>query len=1055
MTCPNLLPQHLIRAWGLLYDSTMNCSLEARMLAQNTGLNTALLGGCVSKNVPHTGGTGRLAVKWWGRSNIGNFKKQNPSKSHKVGGAWRRKLLILWVLSGIVASLWIFHCMNAGIVTRRQEMLASMCDERARMLQDQFAVSMNHVHALAILVSTFYHGKQPAAIDQKTFAEYTARTAFERPLTSGVAYAQKVLHSEREQFERQQGWMIKMMKSKEPSPVQDEYAPVIFSQDTISYIASLDMMSGKEDRENILRARATGKGVLTSPFTLESNHLGVVLTFAVYNTDLPPDATPEERIEATTGYLGGAFDVESLVENLLRQLAGKQAIIVNVYDITNSSRPFIMYGPPVTYNGLSHVSTLDFGDPFRKHEMLCRFTQKPSLPWSAITTSLGILVIALLVGHIFHAALNRIAKVEDDFRKMEELKVRAEAADIAKSQFLATVSHEIRTPMNGVLGMLQMLMDTELDATQQDFARTAQASGKALITLINEVLDQAKIESGRLELEAVPFDLRAILDDVLSLFSGKSWNKGIELAVFISDQVPQILIGDPGRFRQIITNLVGNSIKFTEQGHIFVCIHLVEQVRSVKEGNVEASNRYREVVKNCSKISFNTLSGLEAADGRNSWENFKLLYSDGTYWHSDTSEQCTSLETSDTVNLFISVEDTGVGIPLQAQKRVFMPFMQADSSTSRTYGGTGIGLSISRCLVELMSGEMGFVSKPGIGSTFTFTAVFRKGHASSQDMKRPQSEALTTVFKGMRAVVVDGRCVRAAVTKYHLQRLGVQVDIAVDLRSAIAVVGGGRNGDIRCSATGNTDMILVDKEAWGPGTGLTFPRLLRESRQNGRARNSSDLPKLILLATSINNVESDMAKAAGFVETVIMKPLRASMVAACLQQALGVGNRSQQGKGMSPSLQSLLSGKQILVVDDNRVNRRVAAGALKKYGANVECAESGKAALKMLQPPHKFDACFMDVQMPEMDGFEATRQVRNLECTVNEQIESGAVAKEVFGNITKWHVPILAMTADVIQATHEECFRCGMDGYVSKPFEEDQLYRAVVQFFESNPRSTL
>ncbi|MQM14881.1 hypothetical protein Taro_047813 [Colocasia esculenta] len=505
--------------------------------------------------------------------------QQQPQKAlASKCGLWRKKLLFVGVTAGVFTSLWIYWIMSANTASRNKENLVSMCDERARMLQDQFNVSMNHVHALAILVSTFHHGKQPSAIDQKTFAEYTARTAFERPLTSGVAYALKVLHSERDQFERQHGWTIKKMETEdqypvqdeympeklEPSPIQDEYAPVIFSQETVSHIVSIDMMSGKEDRENILRARASGKGVLTSPFKLlKSNHLGVVLTFAVYNRNLPSDAMPEDRIEATVGYLGACFDVPSLVEKLLHQLASKQTIVVNVYDTTNSSAPIKMYGPDVNDTGLLHVSYLDFGDPLRRHEMHCRFKQKLPPPWSAITTSGGVLVIVLLLGHIFYAAINRIEKVEDDYRDMRELKGRAEAADVAKSQFLATVSHEIRTPMNGVLGMLQMLMGTDLDTTQQDYAMTAQDSGKALIALINEVLDQAKIESGRLELEAVPFDVRAVLDSVLSLFSDKSLEKGIELAVFVSDRVPEVLTGDPGRFRQIITNLVGNSIKVT------------------------------------------------------------------------------------------------------------------------------------------------------------------------------------------------------------------------------------------------------------------------------------------------------------------------------------------------------------------------------------------------------------------------------------------------------------------------------------------------------------
>ncbi|KAH9307823.1 hypothetical protein KI387_035734 [Taxus chinensis] len=1026
-------------------------ALNLKMLTQSCGL----FGGCTSGKIHQTTGFDRLLVKWqdkfMGTNSMEQQHRKETSKPSKLGGTWHNKLLILWVLSGIIGSLWLFLSMNADINKRKNDILASMCDERARMLQDQFAVSMKHVHAFAILISTFHHRKQPSAMNQKTFAEYAARTSFEKPLVSGVSYAQRVLHAEREQFERQQGWSIKNMETNKTSSEQDEYAPVIFTQETVSYIASLDMMSGKEDGENILRARASGRAVLTSPFRLlNSTHLGVVLTFAVYKTDLPPDSSPEERIQATAGYLGGAFDVESLVKNLLRQLAGNQAITVNVYDMTNSSVPLRMYGPEVIDDEIPHVSTLDFGDPVRKHEMRCRYNQRKPLPWSAITTSVGVLVIALLVGHIFHAAIIRIAKVEDDFRKMEELKGQAEAADISKSQFLATVSHEIRTPMNGVLGMLQMLMDTDLDPIQQDYARTAQASGKALIKLINEVLDQAKIESGRIELEAVPFDLREILDDVLSLFSGKSRDKVVELAVFVSNQVPEFLVGDPGRFRQIIINLVGNSIKFTKQGHIFVCVHLAEQMKTVMETNREVLSKWQtEGFKNCPRDSWKTLSGYETADGRNSWETFKLLLSNAKHSEPDTSENCVS-DTSDTVHLIVSVEDTGIGIPLSAQKHVFVPFVQVDSSTSRKYGGTGIGLSISRCLVELMGGQIDFVSRPGVGSTFTFNIVLKKARTRSQeDLNQPLPGALPTSLKGMRAVVVDGRAVRAAVTKSHLQRLGMQVETVYDFNSTLAALSGERSDDIGNCGTGIADVIIVDDEAWGPGTGLAFPNILRESMENRKSGTSSYLPKMILLATSINFSESEKAKAAGFMETVIVKPLRASVMAACLQ--LGIGNKKQQGKGItnSPrSPRSLLLGKKILVVDDNEVNRRVAAGALKKYGATVECAEGGKVAVAMLQPPHSFDACFMDVQMPEIDGFEATRQVRKIEYLVNKKIEIGPGFKEAHRNDMNWHVPILAMTADVIHATQEECIKCGMDGYVSKPFEEEQLYRVVAPFLE-------
>ncbi|KAL4192364.1 hypothetical protein AMTRI_Chr06g193980 [Amborella trichopoda] len=1035
------LPSWYSRTWRwVLLDFTMNFLIEAEIVEPKAG---------------YLGGSVNSGLKWWGKFTGGCLKsyshqKTSSSSSSKVGGTWRNKLLILWLIGGLLGSICVFWYLHGQSVGRRREMLASMCDERARMLQDQFNVSLNHVRALAILVSTFHHEKNPSAIDQRTFAEYTERTAFERPLTSGVAYAVKVLHSDRERFERQQGWVIKRMdaqdqapvpddeyftEKQQPSPVQDEYAPVIFAQNTVSHIVSLDMMSGKEDRENVLRARASGKGVLTSPFRLlKSMRLGVVLTFAVYKKHLPSDATPMERIHATEGYLGGAFDVGSLVEKLLQQLSSKQTIIVNVYDTTNASAPISMYGsenPDMVDDSMHHVSNLNFGDPIRNHEMHCRFKHKAPFPYLAITTSVGVLVIAFLVGHIFQAAVNRIAEVEHDYQEMMELKMRAEAADVAKSQFLATVSHEIRTPMNGVLGMLQMLLDTELDVTQQDYAKTAQGSGKALINLINEVLDQAKIESGKLELEAVQFDVRAVLDDILSLFAGKSQDKGIELAVYVSDQVPDILIGDPGRFRQIITNLVGNSVKFTAKGHIFVSLHLVEEVESLMEISTEAApNILSGPIKNGLINLYNTLSGYPIADKRRSWENFKAFNREGCL-----SPKTCSQSSFDSINLLITVEDTGVGIPKEAQARVFTPFMQADSSTSRTYGGTGIGLSISKCLVELMNGEIGFVSEPNIGSCFSFTAVFTRGKSASNGFKgyKPnQSDLGIFELKGMRALVVDPRPVRAKVTKYHLERLGLQVEIATDFGQALFTLTNGSRP---------FEMVLVDKEAWLHGSNVS--RLL--PRKNG----SPHVPKLFLLATSMSPTEISSAKSAGCAETVIVKPLRASMLVASLQRGMGYGskrNNLSQGLAIS-SLKSLLQGKKILVVDDNLVNLRVAAGALKKYGASVACASSGKAALLMLKPPHDFNACFMDVQMPEMDGFEATRRIRDMEHELNDKIEHGEALPDANGNVRRWHIPILAMTADVIQATQEACSRCGMDGYVSKPFEEDKLYREVARFF--------
>ncbi|XP_008677810.1 histidine kinase isoform X1 [Zea mays] len=959
---------------------------------------------------------------------------------------WRGLAAAAWVLVAVACSAVMHWTMRRESMDRAEERLVSMCEERARMLQEQFGVTVNHVHAIAILIATFNYDKSPSAIDQDTFAKYTARTSFERPLLNGVAYAQRVFHHEREMFESQQGWIMNTMQ-REPAPPQVEYAPVIFSQDTVSYLARIDMMSGEEDRENILRARTTGKAVLTNPFRLlGSNHLGVVLTFAVYRPDLPADASVEQRVEATIGYLGGAFDVESLVENLLSKLAGNQDIVVNVYDVTNASEAMVLYGPSSSDERVPflHVSMLDFGDPFRRHEM--RYRQKLPMQWSAITNPLGTFVIWMLLGYSIAAAYSRYDKVTEDCRKMEELKTQAEAADVAKSQFLATVSHEIRTPMNGVLGMLDMLLGTDLTMTQKDYAQTAQMCGRALITLINDVLDRAKIEAGKLELEAVPFDLRSLMDDVISLFSSKSREKCIELAVFVCDNVPKDVLGDPWRFRQILTNLVGNAVKFTERGHVFVRVCLADN-SNMEAGQVlnGAMNGKDGRVDSTTNGAFNTLSGFEAADRRNSWQYFKMLLSDKESLLDDLEGTNSDQSDSDHVTLAISIEDTGVGIPLQAQDRVFTPFMQADSSTSRNYGGTGIGLSISKCLAELMGGQISFVSRPFVGSTFTFSTTLKRSYKDiSVDSSRSLLEALPTAFKGMKAILIDGRPVRSAVTRYHLKRLGIIVQV-VNNMSAVVKAFPGQNGATvsREKAT----ILFIESDFWRPETDVQLLNHLREHKN----RQLSDGHKVVLLVTS----EADKDKYGSIFDIVMCKPIRASMIASSIQQLLKVEMPERRNNHNRPSfLRSLLVGKNILVVDDNKVNLRVAAAALKKYGANVSCVESGKDAISLLQPPHCFDACFMDVQMPEMDGFEATRQIRQTEMRVNEERKNKLVLIEG-STFVEYHLPVLAMTADVIQATYEKCIKSGMDGYVSKPFDEEQLYQAVSRLIVGTTDSTV
>lgn len=343
-------------------------------------------------------------------------------------------------------------------------------------------------------------------------------------------------------------------------------------------------------------------------------------------------------------------------------------------------------------------------------------------------------------------------------------------------------------------------------------------------------------------------------------------------------------------------------------------------------------------------LPLNTLSGLPVADRRQSWAGFRGFGPEGFSSASQSSS-------SDLINLIVSVEDTGSGIPLEAQSRIFMPFMQV-AAISRIHGGTGIGLSISKCLVHLMKGEIGFASVPKIGSTFTFTAVFSNANEQKNHQISKPSISIPKEFQGMSALVVDFRTVRAEVSKYHVQRLGINVEVVADLDHAFSRIS---NGNTAIS------MVLIEQEVWDMDLGLSD---IFTSKLKGL---DDSIPQVFLLANSVKCARVSVLTSGVSSPSIIMKPLRAGMLAASLQRAMGVGG-NYDGELSSPTLCNLLDGRKILVVDDNKVNLKVAEGFLKKYGAEVVCAESGQKAVSLLQPPHEFDACFMDIQMPEMDG---------------------------------------------------------------------------------------